>query len=70
MASQAGKSGGLTFGRGDAQEFAKAKQRGHEDIGLLLALVVLVIWALFVGLRGMDWPALSHTVSALVAYIA
>lgn len=69
MATQFGKSRGLTFGRSDAQEFAKEKSKGYEDLGLLIALIVLLGWALFVGLRGVDWPALSHTLRALVAFI-
>ena len=69
MASQAGKAGRFALGRGGAQEFAKEKSKGYEDLGLLLALIVLLGWALFVGLRGVDWPALSHTLRALVAFI-
>ncbi|HET9180119.1 MAG TPA: hypothetical protein VFQ24_17325 [Terriglobia bacterium] len=68
MATQADKSGGVALG-GGAQNFAKEKPKSYEDWGLLLALVVLLGWALFVGLRGVDWPALSHTLRALVAYI-
>lgn len=68
MTTQASKAGGLVLG--GAQNFAKEKPKSYEDWGLLLALVVLLGWALFVGLRGVDWPALSHTLRALVAYIA
>lgn len=70
MASQVMKPGGLTLDRRDAKELAKEKPRSYEDWGLLLALVGLLVWALFVGLRGVDWPALGHTFRALVAYIA
>jgi len=69
MASQAGKSRALTFGRSGADGFAQEKPKGYEDIGLLLALVVLLGWALVVGLGGVDWPALGHALRALVAYI-
>ncbi|HEV2246436.1 MAG TPA: hypothetical protein VGW37_07265 [Terriglobia bacterium] len=69
MALQAGKSAGLALGRGGTQGFAKEKSKSYEDLGLLLALILLLGWALFVGLRAVDWPALSHTLRALVAFI-
>lgn len=69
MATQVGKSRGLTFGRSEADGFAQEKAKGYEDMGLLLALILLLGWALFVGIRGVDWPAVSHAISALVAWI-
>jgi hypothetical protein len=69
MALQSGKSSGLALGRGGTQEFAKERSKGYADMGLLLALIPPLGWALFVGLRAVDWPALGHALRAIVAWI-
>jgi hypothetical protein len=67
MATQVGRTGGMSLGRDRRSELAKEKQRGYEDKGLCLALFVLVGWALFVGLRGVNWTAVDHAAQAVVA---
>jgi hypothetical protein len=69
MATQSQKTGGPTLYRDSSGALAPEKPRKHEELGLCLALVVLLAWALFVGLRGVDWSALGHSVSSLVAWI-
>ncbi|TAM83612.1 MAG: hypothetical protein EPN47_05745 [Acidobacteria bacterium] len=69
MATNSGKSRGLTFGRSGAEGLAQEKSKGYEDMGLLLALIVLLGWAVFVGVRAVDWPSVSHALSAVVAWI-
>jgi hypothetical protein len=68
MATQVGKAGDMTFGRG-TENIAAEKPKSYQDLGLCLALVVLLVWALFVGFRGVNWPAVSHAFRALVALI-
>ena len=69
MAMQSEKSGSLAPGRGPAFAAPEKPKRG-EELGLCLALIVLLGWALYVGLGGVDWSAVGHTVRALVAWIA
>ncbi len=68
MATQVGKPGGMTLGRG-AESIADEKQKSYQDLGLCLALFVLLAWALFVGLRGVNWSAISHAFRAVMALI-
>ncbi|HXH50758.1 MAG TPA: hypothetical protein VNM47_15555 [Terriglobia bacterium] len=67
MATQVGKAGGMSLGRDRRSEAAREKQRANQDMGLCLALFVLVGWALFVGLRGVDWSTVNHAAQAVVA---
>jgi hypothetical protein len=68
MATQVGKAGGMTLGRG-AEGIAEEKLKSYQDVGLCLTLIVLLAWALFVGLEGVNWPAISHAFRALVAFV-
>jgi hypothetical protein len=67
MATQVGRTGGMTLGRDRSSDLAREKQRAYQDKGLCLALFVLVAWALFVGLRGVNWAAVDHAAQAVVA---
>ena len=58
MATQVGKPGGPMLTRGDVESLAPEKPKGHEELGLCLTLIALLAWALFVGLRAVDWPGL------------
>lgn len=69
MAVQSGKAGSLALGRGGMEGPAAEKPKGHEELGLCLALIVLLGWALYVGLGGVDWSAVGHTFKALMAWI-
>ena len=69
MATQVGKPGGMTFGRGRSDELAQEKPKSYQDLGLCLALFLLLAWALVVGFRGVNWPAVSHAFQAIVAMI-
>ena len=69
MAMQSEKTGGLTLSGGGPGVAATEKPKGHEELGLCLALVVLLAWALFVGVRAVDWSAVSHTFRAILALI-
>ena len=70
MATQMEKAGSLSLGRGGLEGLPKEKPKGHEELGLCVALVVLLALALFVGLRGVDWSSVGHTFSSLMAWIA
>jgi hypothetical protein len=69
MATQVGRQGGMTIFRDRSVELAREKQRGHEDVGLCVALFVLLGWALFVGLDGVNWPAVGHAFRAILGLI-
>lgn len=70
MAMQSDKAGSMAVGRGSQGFAATEKPRRGEELGLCLALIVLLGWALYVGLGGVDWSAVGHTVRSLVAWIA
>lgn len=70
MAMQSDRAGSLALGRGGPEIAATEKPKRHEELGLCLALIVLLGWALYVGLGGVDWSAVGHTFRALVAWIA
>ncbi len=70
MAMQSEKAGGPMLPRGGAGALAAEKPKSHEELGLCLALVVLLGWALFVGVRAVDWSAVSHTFKSLLAFIS
>lgn len=65
MAMQSGKANDLALPRSGSAASAAEKPRGHEELGLCLALVVLLAWALYVGLGAVNWAA----VKALLAVI-
>lgn len=69
MAMQSQKVDPLAPGRGVQAGPVAEKPKGQEELGLCLALIVLLGWALFVGLRGVDWSALGHSFSSLMAWI-
>ena len=69
MAMQSQKLDPFAPDRGVQAGPAAEKPRKNEDLGLCVALVVLLGWALFVGLRGVDWSALGHSFSSLMAWI-
>jgi hypothetical protein len=48
----------LALPRGRPGGWARAKPKRHKDMYLLVALVVLLVWALFDGLRAVDWSAI------------
>lgn len=70
MATQSEKLGGLGYPQGGHGGRATEQSKGHEELGLCVALVVLLAVALFVGLRGVDWSSVGHTFSSLMAWIA
>lgn len=63
MALQSEKTGGPSIQAAD-------RPKGHEDMYLCAALVVLLAWALYVGLGSVNWTAVSHTVRGLLAVVA
>ena len=69
MATQMQKSGGLPLTRGGLENVATEKPKSHQELGLCLILIGLLVWTLIVSLRGVDWPAISHTVKALLTAI-
>ncbi|MGA8185419.1 MAG: hypothetical protein WB819_17460 [Terriglobia bacterium] len=68
MAMQSEKTGGLKLSGGSPGVAATEKPKGQEELGLCLALVVLLAWALFVAVRAVDWSAVSHTFGVLLAW--
>lgn len=62
------KAGGPAIGRGGPGALAAEKPNGHEDMYLCVALVVLLAWALYVGLGGINWSALGHTFGTVLAW--
>lgn len=70
MAMQSKKVDPFAPAQAVPEGLAPEKPKGHEELGLCLALVVLLGWALFVGLRGVDWSALGHSFSSLLAWIS
>lgn len=68
MAMQSKKAGSLTFSRGGTEITAAEKPNGHQDMYLCVALVVLLAWALYVGLGGVNWSALGHTFGTVMAW--
>lgn len=65
MATLSQKPGGLTEARGGTALQAADKPTGHEEMGLFVAFVILLAWALYVGLGAVNWSA----VKALLAVI-
>ena len=52
MSTQVGKPGGPMLTRGDVESLAPEKPKGRQELGLCLAPIALLAWALFVGLHG------------------
>jgi hypothetical protein len=69
MAMQSEKTGGLALSGGSPGVAAAEKPKKHEELGLCLAFVVLLAWALFVGVRAVNWAAVSHTFKAILAFL-
>lgn len=65
MAAKFDKAGSMASGRGGAEVAAAEKPRAHEELGLCLALVVLLAWALYVGLGGVNWSAVKAFLSVI-----
>ncbi len=70
MAMQSEKTGGSMLSRDNGGAVAAEKPKTHEELGLCLALVVLLGWALVVGVRSVDWVAVSHTFRSILAFIS
>ena len=69
MAMQSERTDRLAFPGGGPGGPATEKPKGHEELGLCLALVLLLAWALFVGISAVDWSAVSHTFRAWLTLI-
>lgn len=68
MGTQLGKSGSLTLNRGPQAQAAE-KPKSYEELGLCLALVLMVGWALYAGLHNLDWAAVGHVIKVILATI-
>ena len=68
MVKQSEKMDGMRLSGGSPGVAATEKPKGHEELGLCLALVVLLGWALFVVVRAVNWSAVSHTFGVLLAW--
>lgn len=69
MATQSERLSDLKFDRRGTGSRAAEKPKTNEEMGLCLVLIALVAWALFAGLRTVDWPAVGHTFQAILAWI-
>ena len=69
MAFESVKTGGLALHRNGRKHPTKEKEKSGQELGLVLAFVVLLAWALYVAFGGLSWMAISHTIKALVAAI-
>jgi hypothetical protein len=69
MATQVGKPGGPMLTRGGLDDVAREKPKDNQELGLFLALIALLAWALFVIVRAVDWPAVSHALGSLLAMV-
>ena len=68
MAGQFEKSGSLTMERG-LEVPAAEKPKAYEELGLCLALIAMVGWALYAGLHTLDWQAIGHAFKAVLSAI-
>jgi hypothetical protein len=69
MASESLKSGGLALHGSGRRHAEKPKQNTGQEKLLFAAFVVLLLWALYVAFDGVSWPAITHTIKALLAAI-
>lgn len=69
MAMQSEKRGGFALSRGGSEVAATEKPKEHQEMGLFVAFVILLGWAVYVGLHGVNWSAIGHTFSSLLAWI-
>lgn len=69
MASESVKTGGLALDRNGRERPAKEKPKSGEEMLLVLAFVVLLVWALYVAFGGVSWMAIGHTIKGLLAAI-
>jgi hypothetical protein len=67
MAVGVQKSGGLMMSDGEAHVRATESPKSYEEWGLCIALVALLVWALFVGLGSVNWSTVSHVFNVIVA---
>lgn len=67
MAVEVGKSGGLMMSRGAAHVRATEPPKSYEELGLCVALVALLVWALIVGLGSVNWSVVGHVFNVIVA---
>ncbi len=68
MAIRLERSGGLIFIKGAPEDPATGKRRSR-NLGLWLALIILVMGMLFVPSNGLSWAAVSHTFKAFLAVV-
>jgi hypothetical protein len=69
MAMQLEKSGGVAIVRGGREGSAAEKPKYHDELGLCLALILLLAWALFLGLHTLDWAAVTHAVKVFLGVL-
>jgi hypothetical protein len=69
MLSESAKTGDLALSHSSQGHVAKQKPKGVPELGLVLAFVVLLAWALYVFFDGVSWLAITHTIKALLAAI-
>jgi len=55
MAIEPERWNGVVIPRDRPRGRPRAKPKGHEDMYLCVALVVLLVWALYVGLGAVGW---------------
>ncbi len=63
------KSGHLMFDRGGPDGPATQKPKNYEELGLCLALIALVAWALYASLNTLDWQAVGHAFKAFLSVV-
>ena len=68
MAIRLERRDGLTYIRG-APEDPEMPKRRSRNLGLWLALIVLVTGALFVPSNALSWTAVSHAFRAILAAV-
>ena len=69
MAFESVKTGGLALDRNGRERSTKHKPKGGDELLLVLALVVLLLWALYVAIDGTSWVAIGHTIEGLLTAI-
>jgi hypothetical protein len=58
MATEPDRWNGLAIPGGHPGGRGKAKPKSHQDMYLCVAFVVLLAWALFVGVGAVNWSAI------------
>ena len=67
MAVEVEKSGRLMMTHGEAHVRATEPPKSYEELGLCVALLALLVWALFVGLSSVNWSAIGHVFNVIAA---